>query len=124
MQYAINIYGEDGVFDRLPQATQDRVMQGHKALQDALRARGSFASAKLMPPTSGVILGSTAEFGQKPLVVDGPFSETKEQFLGFYAAEFRDLDEALDFATHLASPYARIEVRPIAWVGGVLNPDA
>lgn len=123
MHYSIIIYGEDGVFDRLPSEVQARVMQGHASLQEALAKRGRFATAKLMPSSSAVTLNEVAEFDHKPLVVDGPFSETKERFLGFYTAEFADLDEALEFAGYLASPYARIEVRPVAWVGGVLGEE-
>lgn len=123
MHYSIIIHGEDGVFERLSEETQARVMAGHTALQTALAKRGRYATAKLMPASSAVTLNSPSDFDQKPLVVDGPFSETKERFLGFYTAEFADLDEALEFASYLASPYARIEVRPVAWVGGILGEE-
>ncbi len=47
-------------------------------------------------------------------VSDGPFAETKEQLAGFYMIEARDLNEALQIASHV--PPARvgtIEVRPV-----------
>ncbi len=121
MLYAITIYGEAGVFDTLPKARQDEVMAGHGALQEALGARGEFVSIKLMPPTSAVMLDPAQEAGQPPLIVDGPFAETKESFLGFYAAEFADLEEALQFAGMISSPVARLEVRPVAWAGGAIS---
>ena len=123
MMYSILIYGEAGVFEQLPQAAQDQVMAGHQALQAALGARGSFASVKLMPPSSAVTLTASAEPEAPPLVIDGPFAETKESFLGFYAAEFEDLDDALTHARMISSPFARLEVRPIAWAGGVLAAE-
>lgn len=121
MMYAITIYGEAGTFESLPQEKQDQVMSGHHALQDALQDRGDFISIKLMPPSSAVTLDPAPSAQQEPLIVDGPFAETKESFLGFYAAEFADLEEALAHARMISSPVARLEVRPIAWAGGALE---
>nr|WP_247350678.1 MULTISPECIES: YciI family protein [unclassified Bradyrhizobium] len=36
-----------------------------------------------------------------PLVLDGPYAETKEQLLGFYIVDCKNLDEALDVARDL-----------------------
>jgi hypothetical protein len=55
------------------------------------------------------------------LVIDGPFAETKEQFLGFYTVDCANLDEAVQFARELsdANPASgSYEIRPV----GVLNP--
>jgi hypothetical protein len=52
--------------------------------------------------------------GDRRTVVDGPFTETKEQLAGFYMIEARDLNEAIQVASKI--PPARvgsIEVRPI-----------
>ena len=123
MMYAIAIYGEAGVFESLPKDKQDEVMSGHGDLQDALGKRGDYLSVKLMPPSAAVTVEPMQASGQKPLIVDGPFAETKESFLGFYAADFENLDEALDYARMISSPVARLEVRPIAWAGGVMSTD-
>jgi hypothetical protein len=50
-----------------------------------------------------------------PFVVDGPYAETKEQFLGFYVLDVADMDEALDIARELgvANPGGAYEVRPM-----------
>ena len=48
------------------------------------------------------------------LTSDGPFAETKEQIVGFYLVDAKDLDEAIDLASKI--PGARngsIEVRPV-----------
>ena len=123
MIYAITIYGEPGVFEALPTERQDEVMSGHGALQEALRDRGEFVSIKLMPPTTAVMVEPAKSEGASPLVTDGPFSDTKENFLGFYAADFKDLDEALEYARMISSPIARLEVRPVAWAGGAISSD-
>ncbi len=123
MIYAITIYGEAGVFEALPKDRQDKVLSGHGALQEALGARGEFVSMKLMPPTSAVMVEPAIGEGAAPLITDGPFADTKENFLGFYAADFKDLDEALDYAKMISSPIARLEVRPVAWAGGAISSE-
>jgi hypothetical protein len=50
----------------------------------------------------------------KPVVTDGPFTETKEYLAGFYLIDAGDLNEAITIASQI--PPARvgsIEVRPI-----------
>ena len=49
-----------------------------------------------------------------PLVIDGPFAETKEQLLGFYVVDCANLDEALDVARELARGQSgrRLRIRP------------
>lgn len=121
MDYAILIYGTEGTFDRLPPEKQEEVMQGHHALQAKLKERGTFGTAKLMPTTSAVTLRPPSEIGDKPMLMDGPFAETKERFLGFYIAQFESLDEAISIAGTISSPYVSIEIRPIAWAGGLLG---
>lgn len=123
MIYAITIYGEPGVFEALPKERQDEVMSGHGALQAALKERGDFVSMKLMPPTSAVMVEPATSESAAPLITDGPFADTKENFLGFYAAEFQDLDEALKYAKMISSPIARLEVRPVAWAGGAISSE-
>lgn len=123
MFYAITIYGEAGVFEALPEERKDEVMSGHRALQAALEERGDYVTMKLMPPTSAVMVEPAPSADQKPLITDGPFAETKENFLGLYAADFKDLDEALEYAKLISSPVARLEVRPVAWAGGVISSE-
>ena len=48
------------------------------------------------------------------VIADGPFAETKEQIVGFFVVECRDLDEAIDVAAAVpAAWYGTIEVRPV-----------
>ncbi len=121
MHYAILIYSTEGWFDRLPSDKQDDILQGHRDLQAKLSERGSFATAKLMPTSHAVTLKPAADMGEKPLVIDGPFAETKERFLGFYVADFASLDEAITLTETIASPYVTLELRPIGWSGGCLG---
>ncbi|GAA2593619.1 YciI family protein [Actinomadura fulvescens] len=48
------------------------------------------------------------------LVSDGPFTETKEQILGFDLIECEDLEEAIAVVSrHPVARYGTIEVRPL-----------
>src|SRR5713101_8564915 len=49
------------------------------------------------------------------LVIDGPFSETKEQLLGFYVVDCLSEDAAIEAARELrrVNPSAVYEIRPV-----------
>jgi hypothetical protein len=53
-------------------------------------------------------------------VLDGPYAETKEQLLGFYIVDCKNLDEAVDVARDLgaANPGGAYEIRPV----GIFSP--
>ncbi len=73
---------------------------------------GHVASLRLLPTTAATTLRKS----DPPLVIDGPFAETKEQLLGFYIIDVADLDEALGIARELgeANPGGAYEIRPLA----------
>ena len=78
--------------------------------------------ARLLPTTAA----TTLRKGKEPLVLDGPFAETKEQLLGFYVVDVASLDEALAIAKDLAAANPGIgayELRPIDFFDpGALAP--
>jgi hypothetical protein len=55
--------------------------------------------------------------GGKPLVLDGPFAETKEQLAGYYILDCKDLDEAIGWAAKIPTACRGgegcVEIRPI-----------
>jgi hypothetical protein len=72
--------------------------------------------ARLMPTTTATHIRA----GRDPVVMDGPFAETKEQLLGFYVVDCPTLEDAIAAATLLAreKPHGTLEIRPVA----VFNP--
>jgi hypothetical protein len=47
-------------------------------------------------------------------VTDGPFAETKEQIGGYFRAECKDLDQAIELAQHVPLvSTGSVEIRPI-----------
>ncbi|HEY0526362.1 MAG TPA: YciI family protein [Stellaceae bacterium] len=113
MLYAILCYdSEDVVFSR-DKADEDAVMERIWAVEDKLKKAGRLGPvARLMPTTAA----TTIRKGREPLVLDGPFAETKEQLLGFFLVECASLDDAIETAKELtqANPGAGgYEVRPV-----------
>jgi hypothetical protein len=118
MQYAILCYHSEDVVCSWSKAEDDLVMAKLKVVQDRLAREGKLGPvARLMPTTAATTLRKTQE---PPLIIDGPFAETKEQLLGFYIVDCKNLDDALDVARDLgaANPGGAYEVRPV----GVFRP--
>jgi hypothetical protein len=119
MLYAILCYNDEDVVWSWSKQEDAAVMARLGIVQDRLIKAGKMGpSLRLLPTTSATTLRKTQE---PPLVIDGPFAETKEQLLGFYVIEVATLDEALDIARELAvaNPGGAYEIRPIA----LFNPD-
>lgn len=119
MLYTILCYHDEKAVWSWSRAEEAAVMARLGAVQDRLAAAGKMgASLRLMPTTAATTLRKS---GEAPLVVDGPFAETKEQLLGFYIVEVASLDEALEIARDLAAcnPGGSYELRPVM----LHNPD-
>jgi hypothetical protein len=75
-----------------------------------LSASGEFVTAEALgaPGSSKVYRWVDG----KPLVTDGPFTETKEQFAGFFVIDAATPERAHEIALRFASPGDAIELRP------------
>lgn len=118
MRYAILCYHAEDVVGSWTREEDDACMARLMEVQERLAARGKLGPvARLLPTTAATTLRKD---GGEPLVIDGPFAETKEQLLGFYVVDCEALDEALDIARELAdaNPGGAYEIRPI----GIFRP--
>jgi hypothetical protein len=114
MLYAILCYNEEDVVWSWSKEQDQAVMARLGAVQERLTKAGKLGpSLRLLPTTSATTLRNASG---EPLVIDGPFAETKEQLLGFFIIEVANLDEALDIAHELgaAKTGSTYEIRPIA----------
>jgi hypothetical protein len=119
MLYTILCYNDEDVVWSWSKEEDAAVMARLGAVQDRLAKSGKLGPAlRLLPTTAATTLRKTQD---PPLVIDGPFAETKEQLLGFYVIDVAGLDEALDIARELAAanPGGAYGVRPVA----VYNAD-
>jgi hypothetical protein len=113
MLYAILCYDSEDVVGSWSKQEEDAVMAKLAGVQEKLAKQGRLGPvARLMPTTAA----TTVRKAREPLVLDGPFAETKEQLLGFYIVDCASLDEAIETAQDLArasSTAGAYEIRPL-----------
>ena len=83
---------------------------------DEAKRKGVFIAAEPLQPTT---TATTVRMEDgKPLILDGPFAETKEQLAGYYILDCDNLDEAISWAAKIPTSCKGgegcIEIRPIA----------
>ena len=109
MQYALLIYVD-------PEATADYSDEARQALtaeyMDIRADARVVGGASLRPAETATTLRMA---DAKPLITDGPFSDTKEVFGGFFMVDADNLDAALEIAHRV--PAVRmggvVEIRPL-----------
>jgi hypothetical protein len=110
MLYAILCYNsEEVVFSW--SAEQDAKVMADLAKVQERWAHKLGPTARLMPTSAATTLRKS----DPPMVIDGPFAETKEQLLGFYLINGDDLEDVLTFCKELGAvnPGGAYEVRPL-----------
>lgn len=113
MLYAVLCYNSENVVFSWTKEQDAAVMAKLDVVHETLRRNGKLGpSARLMPTTAATTLRKDSD---PPVVIDGPFAETKEQLLGFYTIDCESLEEALGIVRELAkaNPGGAYEVRPM-----------
>ena len=119
MLYAILCYHDEDHVGSWTKEQDAVVMQKLSVVQDKLTKQGRLGPvARLLPTTAATTLRKDGA----AVVLDGPYAETKEQLLGFYVVDCKDLDDALDVARELgaANPGGAYEIRPV----GLFQPGS
>jgi hypothetical protein len=114
MLYAILCYHSEDIVCSWSKEEDNAVMARLAVVRETLTRQGRLGPvARLMPTTAAT---SLRRQGDPPVILDGPFAETKEQLLGFYVIDCASLEEALDIAQELgrANPGGTYEIRPIS----------
>jgi hypothetical protein len=111
MRYMLLIYSKE---QDAPAAELAAIAERHRALMAETKRRGILVDASPLEPTA---TATTVRIGDgRPLIVDGPFAETKEQLAGYYILDCRDLDEAIEWATKIPTSCQGgegcVEIRP------------
>jgi hypothetical protein len=112
--YAILCYNDEDAVFAWSKEQEEATMARLIAVQTPLAEAGKLGPvARLMPTTAATTLRKGKN---EPIIIDGPFAETKEQLLGFYVVDFETLDEALEFSKELAVANPGVgsyEIRPL-----------
>lgn len=113
MLYAVLCVHREAEVCAWSKAHNDEVMAKLGAVTEKLAKAGKLGPvARLMPTTAAVTLRTDRE---PMIVLDGPFAETKEQFLGFFVIDAENLEEAIEIGKELgrANPGGAYEIRPL-----------
>ncbi len=112
MLYALLCYHDEDLVCSWSKEHDAAVMAKLAVVQEKLVKQGRLGPvARLLPTTAA----TTLRKDDPPLVIDGPYAETKEQLLGFYIVDCENLDAALEVARELgaANPGGSYEIRPV-----------
>ena len=112
MIYALLCYHSEDVVCSWSKEEDAAVMAKLGVVQERLTKAGKLGPvARLMPTTAATTLRKDRD---PPLVIDGPFAETKEQLGGYYLIDVANLDDAVHWAARCpAAMGGSIEVRPL-----------
>jgi hypothetical protein len=109
MQYVLLIYDDPAVWAKVPPEDYPKLYEEYGAIAQMSSTKGG---AQLQPVDTA---RSVRVNGDKPIVTDGPFAETKEVLGGFYLIDAGSQTEAEAIAARI--PSARmggtVEVRPV-----------
>jgi hypothetical protein len=112
MRFLFLIHG-DGEAETALSAEERRAIVGeHIAYGSMLRDRGAHVLGEALSGEAAVVRP-----GERPIVTDGPFAETKEALGGFYVVDCASREEALELAGRVPqSPGVAVEVLTVAEV--------
>lgn len=120
MHYAILCYNEEDVIQAWSAEEDAATMVRLQTVEKRLTADGKLGPvARLQPTKTATTLRKN---GKEQFIMDGPFAETKEQFLGFFVVEVETMDEAIAAARDLAEANpgtGAYEIRPLM----IYSPD-
>ena len=111
MLYALLCCHDEAVVNSWTKEEDDAVLAKRHKVTEKLAAKGKLGPAlRLMPTTAA----TTVRMGGEPVVLDGPFAETKEALLGFYLIDCDSLDEAIETAKEIGRDEKVVfEIRPV-----------
>jgi len=116
MRYIFLVYTRETDLTEGSAEDMEKLRAAHFAVMDETQKRGIFRGAEPLQPVATATTVRIAD--DKPLVLDGPFAETKEQLGGYYILDCKDLDEAIAWAAKIPTACRGgggcIEIRPIA----------
>jgi len=112
-QYLLSVHGSDEETAATSEEEMQKIFAAVDTFNEKVRAEGAWVFAGgLLPIDQATTVDGT---GDKPIVSDGPYAESKEYLGGFWVIEAPDLDAALKWAEEGSKACAgKVEVRPFA----------
>jgi hypothetical protein len=112
MKYLLALIADETGFAEATPGQQAESMKAWDAYTRATVEAGVHLGGEGLQPSSTATTIRLSVDGE-PIVSDGPFAETKEQLVGYYLLDCKDLDDALAWAKRIPMPGGDVEVRPV-----------
>lgn len=109
------------VIVKASEASEQGIMPSQKALEEMMAYNEELTNAGVMLAGEGLAASSQGvrvvfDGNKTPVVVDGPFAETKELIAGFWIWQVKSFEEAVDWARKIPNTdgeHGVVEVRRI-----------
>jgi hypothetical protein len=112
MKYLCMVIVDEKKLNALSESESQALDDESLAYDDTLRKGGHFLAAQALESVNAAT--TLRVRNGKVSVTDGPFAETNEHIGGFILIEARDLNEAIQLASHIpACRLGGVEVRPV-----------
>jgi hypothetical protein len=112
VKYLALIYGDESVWQGMPEDQRERAYAQYRAFGEEARSAGVVLGGNELAPSRDATTVRIRE--SETLVTDGPYAEVKEALGGFYLLECGSLEEALDWAARIpGAAHGAVEVRPL-----------
>ena len=110
-QYMLLLHESPSAFKGLSPEQMQAIFGRYKAWGQSLRTQGRMVGGSKLRDGEGRVLRLN---GSKPLVTDGPYSESKEVIGGYYTIEADDYEHAIETAKECPHvDFGTIEIRQI-----------
>src|SRR5471032_3050032 len=112
MQYLLMIYSEENGCNQMTDSERQQGVAAYQAYTDSLKKADVLVGVNRLPHTSTETTVRLVD--DKPHVLDGPYSDSKEQLGGYYLIDAPNLDAAIAWAARRpGAAYGLMEVRPV-----------
>jgi hypothetical protein len=119
-KYMLIMRGTDESNAAMMASIDEAMAATHRFIEEMLTAGVLLAAEGLDDPRHGFVVDFS---GETPLVMDGPYGETKELFGGYFLLDVPSYEEALEWAKRVpAVRGSKIEVRRVAGDDEVPQP--
>ena len=112
MQYLLMIYSEENRWNQMTDGERQQGVAAYQAYTEALKKAEALVGANRLQHTNTATTVRLVD--GKPQVLDGPFSDSKEQLAGYYLIDVPNLDAAITWASRCpGAAHGSMEVRPV-----------
>jgi hypothetical protein len=124
MDYIFLLYADEARMAGLSPAERSATVTKHYSIRDDAEARGVLKGAN--PLVATAVAKTVRPSGERHVITDGPYAETKEALCGYYVIDCADAGEAEHWAERLAGTACGVcvEFRALREIPARVAPQA